>query len=707
MRNKENIMHGEAKLLLKFLDGSDNRYIIPVYQRNYDWKPKQCEQLFNDLVQIIKKDRKSHFFGSIVTSSANKGGKSDYLVIDGQQRITTISILFTAMVNLMKSGLVEADDKRLAEKIEKKFLVDEYQTEDRKLRLKPIKDDCVSFDKLITNDPTEFVESSNITQNYYYFETRIKNIKRDEISIDELYEAIFRLEIIDIFLDKEDNPQLIFESLNSTGLDLTEGDKIRNFILMGLDAKTQENYYEQYWNKIEKCTDYNVSGFIRNYLTLIQKKIPNINNVYFTFKEYVLDKMDIENEEDCETILKEMLYYAQIYNKIISAENNPKDVISSILYRLNNIEMTVSYPFLLAMFGHELRKEITSLDVETTLKAIESYIFRRIMCPNYASNALNKVFCNLDSEVMKIKNDNQDVSYSDILIYCLQSRVGAAGFPSDKEFTEALTNRDVYHMYKKNREYLFDRFENGNTIERVNVIEMMENGDLTIEHIMPQTLTEEWKNELGSNYQIIYDQNIHTLKNLTLTGYNSKYSNSIFSEKKTIEKGFKDSGLNLNKSLLEYEHWTETEMQDRLNKLILQANSLWPYPKTNFVPPKKEIDSVTLEDDESLRGRTLISYSYGNVKEHETNIWVEMFKDVIKQIYDEDPSQIRILASDKNYENIIISSTEKQGDWFKIDTDIYLYTHNSTNAKMRILNKVFDAYGKDKNDLVFNLKPEK
>ena len=667
-------------------------------------KPKQCEQLFNDLVQIIKKNRKSHFFGSIVTSSANKGGKSDYLVIDGQQRITTISILFTAMVNLMKSGLVEADDKRLAEKIEKKFLVDEYQTEDRKLRLKPIKDDCVSFDKLITNDPTEFVESSNITQNYYYFENRIK---KNEISIDDLYEAIFRLEIIDIFLDKEDNPQLIFESLNSTGLDLTEGDKIRNFILMGLDAKTQENYYEQYWNKIEKCTDYNVSGFIRNYLTLIQKKIPNINNVYFTFKEYVLDKMDIENEEDCETILKEMLYYAQIYNKIISAENNPKDVISSILYRLNNIEMTVSYPFLLAMFGHELRKEITSLDVETTLKAIESYIFRRIMCPNYASNALNKVFCNLDSEVMKIKNDNQDVSYSDILIYCLQSRVGAAGFPSDKEFTEALTNRDVYHMYKKNREYLFDRFENGNTIERVNVIEMMENGDLTIEHIMPQTLTEEWKNELGSNYQVIYDQNIHTLKNLTLTGYNSKYSNSIFSEKKTIEKGFKDSGLNLNKSLLEYEHWTETEMQDRLNKLLLQANILWSYPKTNFVPPKKEIDSVTLEDDESLRGRTLISYSYGNVKEHETNIWVEMFKDVIKQIYDEDPSQIRILASDKNYENIIISSTEKQGDWFKIDTDIYLYTHNSTNAKMRILNKVFDAYGKDKNDLVFNLKPEK
>ena len=696
-------MHGEAKLLLKFLDGSDNRYIIPVYQRNYDWKPKQCEQLFNDLVQIIKKDRKTHFFGSIVTSSANKGGKSDYLVIDGQQRITTISILFTAMVNLMKSGTIISDDKKLAEKIEKKFLVDEYQTEDRKLRLKPIKDDCISFDKLITNEPSEFIESSNITQNYYYFETRIK---KNEISIDDLYEAIFRLEIIDIFLDKEDNPQLIFESLNSTGLDLTEGDKIRNFILMGLDANKQEEYYEKYWNKIEKFTGYNVSGFIRNYLTLIQKKIPNINNVYFTFKEYVIEKIKIENPDECEALLKEMLYYSQIYNKIITAKNDPKDVVSSILCRLNNIEMTVSYPFLLAMFGHEQRQEITFTDVESTLRVLESYIFRRIMCPNYTSNALNKVFCTLDSEVMKLKSENEKDTYSSILIYYLLSRNGAAGFPTDKEFIESITNRDVYHMFKKSREYLFDRFENGETVERVNVIEMMENGDLTIEHIMPQTLTEEWKKELGADYQTIYDLNIHTLKNLTLTGYNSKYSNSSFHDKKTIEKGFKDSGLNLNKDLLDYEHWTVTEMEDRLEKLIKQAEELWPFPKSTFEPPKKENYSVSLDDDETLTNRTLVSYSYGNVQEHETDSWVEMFKDVIKQIYDEDPSQIRILAADENYESIILSKTEKTGRWFKLDSDVYLYTHNSTNAKMRILNRVFEVYGKDKSELVFYLKAE-
>ena len=696
-------MHGEAKLLLKFLDGSDNRYIIPVYQRNYDWKQKQCEQLYNDLIQIIKKDRNTHFFGSVVTSAASKGGKSDYLVIDGQQRITTISILFTAMVNLMKSGVIVPDDARLAEKIEKKFLVDEYQTEDRKLRLKPIKDDCVSFDKLITNDPTEFVESSNITQNYHYFENRIK---KNEISIDDLYEAIRRLEIIDIFLDKEDNPQLIFESLNSTGLDLTEGDKIRNFILMGLDAKKQEDYYEKYWNKIEKNTDYNVSGFIRNYLTLIQKKIPNINNVYFTFKEYVQETMNIENADDCEAILQDMLYYAQIYGRIITAKNDPKDTVSSILYRLNNIEMTVSYPFLLAMFGHEKRGEIDFTDVESTLKVLETYICRRIMCPNYTSNALNKVFCTLDSEVMKLKTDNSEATYSSILIYYLLSRSGSAGFPTDKEFIDSLTNRDVYHMFKKNREYILDRFENGNTIERVNVIEMMENGDLTIEHIMPQTLTDDWKKELGDDYQSIYDQNIHTLKNLTLTGYNSKFSNNPFAFKKTCEGGFKDSGLNLNKPLLDYDHWTYSEMQDRLEKLLKQADSLWPYPKTDFVPPKKDIVTVTLDDDEELTGRVLVSYSFGNIREHETNAWVEMFLEVINQLYLQNPGVIRILATDTSYEQIIYTTDDKNADWAKIDENIYVYKANSTSAKMRILNRLFDEYGKDKSELIFNLKPE-
>ena len=217
-------MKGDAKLLIEFLEGAKNRYIIPVYQRNYDWTEKQCKQLFDDLIQVIKEDRKSHFFGSIVSSHATNGSRSDYLIIDGQQRITTISLLFTAMVNLLKSNIVKSNKEKLQQELEETFLIDKYRNEERKLRLKPIKDDREAFDKLLGNSVSDFVVGSNITINYLFF---VDEIRKMSISIDELNKAIERLEIIDIFVEDDENPQLIFESLNSTGLDLSEADKIR------------------------------------------------------------------------------------------------------------------------------------------------------------------------------------------------------------------------------------------------------------------------------------------------------------------------------------------------------------------------------------------------------------------------------------------------------------------------------------------------
>ena len=210
-------MKGDAKQLVEFLDGAKNRFIIPVYQRNYDWNEKQCRQLFDDLIQISVEKRKSHFFGSIVSTHASDGSKSDYLIIDGQQRITTISLLFTAMVNLLKSGILKSQNETLQQEIEETFLVDKYRKEERKLRLKPIKDDMEAFDKLLYNDSSDFVAGSNITTNYQFFYDEIQNMP---VSIDELYDSIGKLEIIDIFVEDDENPQLIFESLNSTGLEI-------------------------------------------------------------------------------------------------------------------------------------------------------------------------------------------------------------------------------------------------------------------------------------------------------------------------------------------------------------------------------------------------------------------------------------------------------------------------------------------------------
>lgn len=698
-------MKGDAKQLIEFLDGAKNRYIIPVYQRNYDWTEKQCKQLFEDLVQVAKENRKNHFFGSIVSSHATNGSKSDYLIIDGQQRITTISLLFTAMVNLLKSNIVESENETLQQEIEETFLIDKYRKEERKLRLKPIKDDMEAFDKLLTNNTPDFIVGSNITINYSFF---VEEIKKNIISIDELYESIGKLEIIDIFVEDDENPQLIFESLNSTGLDLSEADKIRNFILMRLDNKKQEDFYERYWNKIEKLTcldgtkEYKVSEFIRHYLTLITKKIPNINDVYFIFKKYVIDEIKAGRTLDCENVLQDMLKYAQIYNKIIN-NNFISEKISKVLKRLNHLEMTVIYPFFLAFFEMYEKQKISEEETIKVLNCIESFIFRRIICPGYATNSLNKIFCTLHYEVEK--NMETDFNYSSILIHILENKTGSAGFPTDIEFSQALREQNIYRMQKKNKEYLFDRFENEDSIEYVNVIELMNKGDLSIEHIMPQTLTQQWKISLGENFQEIYNTKLHTLGNLTLTGYNSTYSNKSFTEKRDCEKGFKESGLRLNKDLCTLEKWCLEEINKRSEVLIEKALKMWTFPKTDFVPKSNEVDEVSLDDADNLTGRILVSYTYGDSQEHKCNSWVEMFINVLVQIYSENPNGIKYLAENKLYLHITYSSTEMSNDWAKIASDLYVYKSNSTSAKLSILNRVFDETKADKTELVFKLQP--
>lgn len=696
-------MKGDAKQLVEFLDGAKNRFIIPVYQRNYDWTEKQCRQLFNDLIQITVEKRKSHFFGSIVSTHASNGSKSDYLIIDGQQRITTISLLFTAMVNLLKGKILKSVNETLEQEIEETFLIDKYRKEERKLRLKPIKDDMEAFDKLLYNESKDFLVGSNITSNYQFFYDEIQKMP---ISVDELYESIGKLEIIDIFVEDDENPQLIFESLNSTGLDLSEADKIRNFILMRLDNKKQEDFYERYWNKIEKLTaisgtkDYKVSDFIRHYLTLITKRIPNINDVYFVFKEYVINEIKENRTNDCENILQDMLKYAQIYNKIINSKFSSEKV-SKIVKRLNHIEMTVIYPFFLAFFEMYENQKISEDETIRVLNCIESFIFRRMICSGYATNALNKIFSTLHYDVKK--NLYEKSSYADVLIYILENKTGSAAFPKDSEFVQALKEQNIYRMQKKNKEYLFERFENEDSVEYVNVIELMNKGDLSIEHIMPQTLTQQWKNSLGENWQEIHDIKLHTLGNLTLTGYNSSYSNKTFIEKRDCEKGFKESGLRLNKILCAFEKFGLEEIEKRSSLLIGKALKMWNFPSTSFVPREKLLDEVSLEDADDLTGRTLVSYTYGNSQEHRCNKWVEMFINVLVQIYSENPFGIKNLAKDESFGHIVYKNTEMNSDWAKIANGLYVYKSNSTAAKISVLNKVFEESGKDKSELIFRL----
>ena len=374
-------MKGSEAKLVSYMQGSDKRFIIPVYQRNYDWRIENCKQLYDDLISIIHKERSSHFFGSIV-SVHNDGEFNEYLIIDGQQRLTTISLLMLAMYNLMKSGVIIPAQSNLADKIYKTYLIDEWQEDETRIKLKPVKNDSTAFGLLFMN-PEDYIQSSNLTINYNFFYSRIQ---KEEISIDELYTAITKLEIINITLNKDDNPQLIFESLNSTGLALSEGDKIRNYILMGLPTKEQNDYYEKYWNKIELCTNYDVSAFMRDYLSVKQQAIPPISKVYVTFKAYVADK-----EPETETLLKDLLDYAKWYSILLRGKTEDKK-LNACIHRLNRLETTVTRPFFLEVLRMtEKGSPVLSLqDAEEIFLLTEDYLFRRSIC-DLPTNALRKI----------------------------------------------------------------------------------------------------------------------------------------------------------------------------------------------------------------------------------------------------------------------------------------------------------------------------
>lgn len=267
------------------MEGSSKRFIIPVYQRNYDWQIEHCKQLFDDLVKLSKTRARSHFFGSIVSAQDDQSGMHEYLIIDGQQRLTTVSLMLLAMHNLLAENKIEASKPSLVEKILNEYLIDKYEPDATRMKLKPIKNDSKAFAALL-DDTEDYVRASNITVNYNYFYNRIL---KNEILADDLFDAFCRLQIISIFLGRDDNPQLIFESLNSTGLDLSEGDKIRNYILMDLKpAKIQEKYYDKYWHKIEQCTSYDVSSFVRDYLSIKMQSTP-------AMKKYMLHSKNLWN----------------------------------------------------------------------------------------------------------------------------------------------------------------------------------------------------------------------------------------------------------------------------------------------------------------------------------------------------------------------------------------------------------------------------
>lgn len=687
-------MKGYNYRLFEYMEGASKRFIIPVYQRNYDWKTENCKHLYDDLIKVILNKRNSHFFGSLVVSQNSVGRISEYLVIDGQQRLTTVSLLFLAMYNLISKGIIVPEDTSLGDRILEDFLIDKHHHQETRIKLKLVKNDRKAFGRLF-DDVSDYIRDSNLTTNYYYFYERIQ---KQEISIDQLFDAICSLEIINITLDHDDDPQLIFESLNSTGLDLSEGDKIRNFILMGLPIDLQDDYYENYWNQIEEYTKYDVSSFIKDYLSIKQQAIPNQKRIYQNFKEFV----EISNISTKE-LLDDLLSYAKRYQILLDGNTVSRE-LNACIYRLNRLETTVTRPFFLEVLRLLDENHINLSQVYDIFTTTETYLFRRTIC-NLPSNALNKIFHLLHREIMRYDGTEDD--YVNKFKYALLSKKESARIPNDTEFATSFSERPLYLMNSKNKIYLFERLENFGTVEDKDVYRHCDEGIYSIEHIMPQHLTPVWIKELGDDYEQIHEDWLHRIANLTLTAYNSKYSNNSFSEKKTMSNGFDDSGIRMNTYISKKDKWTLKELEERSEYLKERALSIWRLPITEFKPIEKQLDSYTLDDSENLSGRKIVRFVYKNIEQPVTS-WAEMYQKVLQILYAEDKAKIAKFAVSDN--DTISSHFSLNPNVFRkaeeIGDGIFVLTNTNTYSKLSILSKILKLYGGDPSDLVFYLRDE-
>ena len=688
------VMRGTASHLLEFLEGARKRFIIPVYQRNYDWKKENCQQLFDDLVNLIREDKRTHFFGSIVSCAHSR---EEVVLIDGQQRITTVSLIMIAMINAMKKGLLVPEDSRLCDIIENTYIIDKYRPEEQKVRLKPFREDYDAFETLIFKDEKEYKEDSKVTINYRYFYDRI--VGKKELSADDLFRAIDNLEIIDIELEPQhgDDAQLIFESLNSTGLDLTEADKIRNFVLMNLTPEVQNKYYDDYWNKIEKCTKEALDGFVRNYLTIKEGVIPTLKGIYTSFKAYAKKKDDIE------VVLQDMLRYAYAYDKIVNCKVGSPET-NEIAKRLELLDMTVAYPFLMAFMVYADETQIDEKEIYKVFSCVETFIFRRLMC-DLPTNALNKIFATLHASVIKNLKDS-DSTYSAIMIYILESKKLSSSFPKDEEFLNGFTTKNIYSMRGKNRQYLFERLENGKSKEKNDVVRNLEEGNYTIEHIMPQTLSAAWKQALGDNWEEIHERWLHTISNLTLSAYNSNYSNKSFQEKKTMENGFLESGIRLNRFISQFDKWGEEELEKRKAELSKKAKEIWEYPITDFTPKVKEDDVVFLSEDSGISKGRDIQYFVFREEKQEVSAWSDMMWEMGKKLFAMNPAILYQEAVSRK--NVWFETYPCSRNYRKLAEGLFFCpTSSSTSNKMVILKNLFKLYDIDEDELSFGLLPKK
>lgn len=556
-------MKAEDTLVTNLLEGA-KQFIVPIFQRDYSWGTKHCQQLWKDVIRVGSDPNvKGHFLGSVVYVAAedNTATITRWLLIDGQQRMTTLTLLLIALrdqINQAQGNEDGGDEVSTPEELDDYYLRNRHGKGDRRHKLHLRRADHDTLNALLDGKELPEAASERVKENFIFLRDLVA-----QADVQTVYAGIKKLVVVDVCLTRgQDDPQMIFESLNSTGVDLTQADLIRNFVLMRLDESYQTQLYEEYWQPIERAfgrryrTEFD--KFVKDFLTLQMRpgtplKAAEIYHEFRSFFSRTVEKRGVNG------ILSDLRRFGTYYTAFsLGQEKQP--ALKEVFARLRSL-IEVASPVVLTLYDyHERAKTLSTDEFVEAIELLESYVFRRSVC-DMQTRSLGQIFASLAYRI----TETQPLLSLKVALY----RQGKKRrYPTDAEFREALETRDVYDM--RTCFYLLDRLENFSK-------ERIDTALFTIEHVMPQNedLRPEWRTMLGDDWQAVQETWLHRLGNLTLTGYNSTYSDRPFAEKKTIAGGFSDSPLRLNKFIREQSAWSTTTIEQRGKQLAEKALAVW------------------------------------------------------------------------------------------------------------------------------------
>lgn len=645
MRNR---VKADSIHLFDFLENGKTIFEIPVFQRNYEWDEQQCSQLFKDLTIAVEDDQ-DHFIGAIVYV-AETGRKLShiYRIIDGQQRLMSLMLLL--------KSLADVNDQVRAE-IQEQYLTNKYLEENNHLKLKPVAHDMEAFEAVMNDRLDQYNEPSKVVKNYQYFK---KRIQQSEFSSTELYEALnhFNMVYIELTNDVQDeNPQVIFESLNSTGVSLSASDLVRNFLLMKLDSDKQSRLYQEYWVKMERIFTTNTfADFIRFYLTMKMHKMINRAKIYPLYKEFYHGQ-----GLDSEDALADLYRFAIFYDQLIHAETGIQE-LNPILRHINAMDSRVVYPYFFMMLEMTSTGEVSQDDVIEVAQIMESYLFRLKVC-QLPTNGLNRMVIALCDKAKAVGD------YRARLVSLLN-----ASFPDDKKFADSLMNVNLYSLRNNLAKLALVVLEESRTKETIDF------DDAQVEHIMPQRLNNDWRIELP-NANRINEEMGGVIGNLTLTKYNQEMGNKVYSEKKEV---YQTSNVSLTREIAaEYPTWNKESIVKRTEQLAQELISIFPRP----------VDTLQVED---ISGEHTITESIDITGKKPTRLtisdedipldsWRKMLISFMEYIWQLDSRNYEKIKGDSSLNKMLFASQRVPEI---LDNGTSIETNFSANVVLALISKI-------------------